>query len=223
MLLAPIDIVGQTFGKLTVVSLSEKRVGKKYIWNCRCECGGSAWVRGDALKSGHTKSCGCIGVEMLVAANTVHGETKFGGIMTPEYRAHRQALDRCYNPNNKHFKDYGGRGITMADEWRGDGGFARFLEHIGRRPSSLHSIDRIDNDKGYEHGNVRWATRTEQQRNQRTRRDNKSGIRGVTFVEKLWRAYIKVDGKVIHLKKTSNFFEACCARKSAENEYWRAA
>ena len=78
---------------------------------------------------------------------------------------------RCGSPNNPVFKNYGGRGIRVCDEWQGDGGFERFLAHIGPRPSSKHSIDRINNDGNYEPGNVRWATITEQQQNRRSNRN----------------------------------------------------
>jgi hypothetical protein len=74
-------------------------------------------------------------------------------------------VSRCYNPNVERYPIYGGRGVRVADEWRGDGGYERWLEHIGPRPSKSHSIDRIDNDGHYEPGNVRWATRQEQIRN----------------------------------------------------------
>jgi hypothetical protein len=74
---------------------------------------------------------------------------------------------RCHNPHHPKFHLYGGRGITVCEEWRGPGGFPRFLDHIGPRPSPKHSVDRIDNARGYEPGNVRWATQREQMRNTR--------------------------------------------------------
>jgi len=77
---------------------------------------------------------------------------------------------RCTNPKARSYSEYGGRGITVVQEWRGPGGFERFIAHIGPRPSRQHSIDRRDNERGYEPGNVRWATAFEQNRN---RRDNR--------------------------------------------------
>lgn len=86
---------------------------------------------------------------------------------TPEIRSYYGMIDRCHNPHSAHYSYYGGRGIAVHKDWRGKNGFARFLAHIGPRPSSKHSVDRIDNNKSYEPGNVRWATPKEQARNRR--------------------------------------------------------
>jgi hypothetical protein len=84
---------------------------------------------------------------------------------TPEYRLWKAMKSRCLLPENPRYKSYGGRGITVADEWVSD--FLSFLNHVGRRPSPEYSLDRINNDDGYVPGNVRWATRAQQQRNRR--------------------------------------------------------
>lgn len=84
-----------------------------------------------------------------------------------EYRSWRHAIQRCHNPNDTEYHNYGARGIAVCAEWRGRGGFDRFLAHIGSKPSPRHSIDRIDNERGYEPGNVRWATPKEQAANRR--------------------------------------------------------
>jgi len=94
-----------------------------------------------------------------------HGAAR-SGRATPEYRAIRRAVDRCHNPNNPDFRIYGARGIVVCAEWRAD--FAAFFAHVGPRPSSKHSLDRIDVNGNYEPGNVRWATATEQALNRRT-------------------------------------------------------
>ena len=93
--------------------------------------------------------------------------------MTPEYRIWLSMNDRCRNPKNKQFCDYGGRGIRVCDEWQGPCGFemySRHIESLGPKPSEKHSLDRIDNNGNYEPGNIRWATKKEQQRNKRTNR-----------------------------------------------------
>jgi len=97
----------------------------------------------------------------------IHGES--GGCLempkaTPEYRAWGHLLNRCSATHHAHER-YHDRGITVCDEWTGAGGFQVFLEHVGRRPSPRHSLDRIDNEKGYEPGNVRWATKRQQAAN----------------------------------------------------------
>ena len=96
--------------------------------------------------------------------NVKHGEA-VDGAWTPEYRAWMGMKARCFTPTNPKYPRYAGRGITVCSEWLGEDGYARFLAHTGRRPSPLHSIDRIDNDRNYEPGNVRWATRQEQAQN----------------------------------------------------------
>lgn len=86
---------------------------------------------------------------------------------SPEYQALKNAIARCHRKSNKQYKTYGSRGIRVCLGWRKPGGFDDFLNHVGLRPSKLHSLDRIDNDRGYEPGNVRWATRSVQSRNSR--------------------------------------------------------
>lgn len=87
---------------------------------------------------------------------------------SPEYRAWMGARARCENPKTRSYKSYGGRGIRFAERWKGEGGFVRFLEDVGRKPSKRHSLDRINNEGNYEPGNVRWATGKQQGRNKRT-------------------------------------------------------
>lgn len=91
-----------------------------------------------------------------------------GCAKSTEYTAWTHMIERCYSPNNKHFSDYGGRGIIVCEQWKSS--FANFLADVGLKPSPRHSLDRIDNNGHYEPGNVRWATKTDQTRNRRSTR-----------------------------------------------------
>lgn len=161
-----IDLEGMKFGRLTVVGraidMSAKR--KEARWKCVCDCGHEIVVSGYGLRSGHTKSCGCYQLEKALATSIKHGETK-GGISTDEYKIWAGAKRRCTDKTYKGYKNYGGRGIKMCNEWRDN--FSKFIEEVGRRPGNEYSIDRIDNDGDYEPGNVRWATRSQQNKNRR--------------------------------------------------------
>lgn len=133
---------------------------------CVCDCGTEVTTNLNFLKMGKTTSCGCFRKELVSRTFRKHGET-IGG-RTSEYCIWKGMRQRCDNPNNDDYKNYGGRGITVCDRWSES--FEAFLADMGRRPSPQHSIDRIDNDGDYEPGNCRWATPIEQRRNQRPRR-----------------------------------------------------
>lgn len=152
---AIIDLTGMTFGRLTVIGLHRRepaKRGTKLYWLCRCECGKQTTPRGDQLRCGDSRSCGCV-------ANVTHGKRH-----TREYRIWVGIKHRCFNPNDAHFDRYGGRGITICDEWRNS--FGAFFAYVGECPSPRHTIDRYPNNDGnYEPGNVRWATRVQQNRN----------------------------------------------------------
>lgn len=152
--------VGDRFGRLTALYQTEER-----LWLCRCTCGARKEIDTYCLLRGETRSCGCFQRE----ARIKHGMT-----YTNEHRIWRGMVARCTQPSSPQFKYYGGRGIAVAEEWRRD--FPRFLADVGPRPSPSQSLDRIDNSRGYEPGNVRWATHAEQSRN--TRRNRWMEFRG---------------------------------------------
>lgn len=154
------DVSGQRFGRLVAMGrASGAEYGRAY-WACRCDCGRTVVVHGKSLRSGKTSSCGCRQRDVVALRNHRHGEAR-----TKEYRSWTHIKGRCLNPADAAFRNYGGRGITIAPEWVTD--FPAFLAHIGRAPHGSLTVERIDNSRGYVPGNVRWATRHEQTRNSR--------------------------------------------------------
>ena len=157
-----IDLTGQRFGAM-VVGRAEKGKRGEPRWLCRCQCGGQTITYAGKLRSGHTKSCGCLTRELSAHRRTTHGHTQRRRD-TPEYRSWRGMRNRCHCPDNVSYKNYGGRGIQVCDRWRES--FENFLADTGPRPEGM-SLDRIDNDGDYEPMNCRWATPAQQRANRR--------------------------------------------------------
>ena len=150
------DLTGMQFGRLGAVKYLGS-INRKSRWLCACSCGKETVVVYQHLVNGHTQSCGCIHTEMLKARAT-HGMRH-----TPEYDTWMHLIQRCTNRKNTSWPDYGGRGIAVCDRWKK---FENFFADMGSRPSGK-SLDRINNNGGYEPGNCRWATSLEQNRNRR--------------------------------------------------------
>ena len=162
------DFTQQKWGRLTYIGEAGHAIyirpcGKprrERLCNFACDCGNTVTLHAANVATANTKSCGCFRVEFSAAIKKSHGKAG-----TDLYRIYRHMINRCNNPKVERYGLYGGRGITVCNEWRGPGGFEAWLAHIGPRPSLNHSIDRIDNDGNYEPGNVRWADRLTQARN----------------------------------------------------------
>jgi len=158
-----VDLTGKKFSRLPAISVVGKSSKSgRLIWLFKCDCGKEKSASGKDVRCGHIKSCGCISSEILMARNVTHGMSK-----TPEYVAWCKMRDRCNRESGKDYKDYGGRGIKVCDEWSD---FTAFYNYIGDRPSAKHSLDRIDVNGNYEPGNVRWATPMTQGNNTRRNR-----------------------------------------------------
>jgi len=199
-----IDKTGFNSGRLTVINeIGSFYSGKKKVifWLCKCECGNEIKLASGAI--GTTKSCGCYQKEKVGSINKRHGEAN----KTKENKLWFSIKQRCYNPNNISYKDYGGKGITVCDRWLNS--YEDFLSDIGRAPTPNHSIDRINVFGNYEPGNCKWSNSKEQNNNR------KSNVilehNGVRLTMKQWSEKLGIDYRKLHkaikyeLKSISEF------------------
>ena len=166
-----VDRTGQRFGRLVAMERADANRHGKVRWLCQCDCGQRAIVIGSVLGRGTTRSCGCLNLENARARADKYfpktGNFKHGLSRSGEYKIWAGMKCRCNTPSATHFENYGGRGVGLDDPlWVT---FVPFYTDMGPRPSPKHSLDRIDNDKGYSKSNCRWATTKEQRTNQRAR------------------------------------------------------
>lgn len=214
-----VDMTGQKYGLLTVVERCGSDKYSKPLWKCKCECGQIAILPRSALIHGQ-KSCGCMqGVRT--------------DILTPEllrvshnnrlYNTWSAMRERCYAPRKQNYKYYGGRGITVCDEWKDD--FKAFAEWaIANGYTDTLELDRIDTDGNYTPENCRWVTHMENSWTRGVKSTNKSGVTGVLWTPSRsgnggkWRAVIMTNGKRLHLGYFETIAEAQAARRKAEIE-----
>lgn len=163
---SPID-TSRLYGRLLPIEPVGKDKYRNILWKCICTCGNIHITKSHLLRSGESKSCGCLQKEIVskIAKKlfTTHNKTH-----TPEYQSWADMKKRCYNKNSIDYPNYGERGIIVCDKWLGKSGFSNFYIDMGKRPSENHSVDRYPNTNGnYEPTNCRWGTDYEQSRNKR--------------------------------------------------------
>lgn len=155
------EMIGKVFGRLTVERVSHIKDNHTAYFECRCSCGNSHTVSRGGLRNGTVTSCGCYAREVSSEVHSTHGLSYH-----PLYGTWRAMLSRCYEPNDVSYEYYGGKGISVCEEWRNNiHSFIAWAEANGQRPGL--SIERIDNDGNYEPGNCRWGTVFDQARNTR--------------------------------------------------------
>lgn len=202
-----LDITGLVFGRWTALARDDEKPAK---WVCKCECGTIKSVRGAALRSGESKSCGCLSAELARGREKTHGMSE-----SREWAAWRAMKNRAheYSSSNSHY--YEDRGIGVCDEWAES--FEKFYEDMGPCPEGC-TLERIDNRLGYSPENCKWDTQSRQASNRRKTSANKSGRIGVYWRkdQEKWRVCIKVDKVKHNIGQFSSYEEACRACEAAE-------
>lgn len=174
------DLTGQRFGRLTVLMRAGSSSNGGAKWLCQCDCGKDCIQLSTHLLSGRVNSCGCARAEFLRHCNITHGKRK-----SRLYGIWASAKQRCCDPNSSRYHRYGGRGITICDEWKND--FQAFYEwamangYDENAPRGQCTLDRIDNDKGYYPDNCRWVDMKTQNNNRSNNRKEKNNEKNETY------------------------------------------
>jgi hypothetical protein len=186
-----IEMIGRSFGSWVVVECGGSGHKGEAMWLCRCVCGFKKQIRGSHLRQGQTMHCGCL---------------TFGNMKSrsshPLWSTYQGIRQRCTNPNYKGYKNYGGRGIYLCERWNQ---FQNFVEDMGPKPSSGHSIERKDNMKGYSPDNCVWATSWQQNRN--TRHARKITFNGVCRHLTDWCKELGIKDSTLHWRLRNWDFE----------------
>lgn len=169
------DLEGRRFGRLLVIGYGGSSPQGEAKWYCLCDCEKISLTRGRALRSGAALSCGCLRLEKTTKHGHCKNEREKQSIT---YTSYKNARERCRNPKATNYESYGGRGIKFLFDT-----FEDFLAEVGERPSKKYTIDRIDGNKHYEKGNLRWATAKQQNNNRSSNRLIKIGEMERTIME----------------------------------------
>lgn len=184
--------------------------GRKQF-ECLCLlCNEKFITKGTFINTGKKTSCGCDAMDKLSKSKTKHGGRKNH---PKEYQAWQSMKNRCYNKNYHSYHRYGGRGITVCDEWKDS--FENFLRDMGKAPNKIYQLDRANNDEGYNPSNCRWITPKENSNN-RKKYNNNSGYTGVFFRKSKGRydVNVAIDRKIVYIGVYYSLEEAVEARKS---------
>jgi hypothetical protein len=206
-----VDRIGHRYGKLMVLSRAGRNELKKVLWKCACDCGGQAVVVSGDLVTGNTQSCGCYLKEKV---------TKHGGSGKGSYNTWRAMMRRCYKTQDKDYKRYGAKGISVCERWHN---YALFAADMGE-PLGDQTLDRINPYGDYTPENCRWADTSIQSRNTRVRANSKTGVVGVSKTHSgTYMAKITVKHRSFYSKCFATIEEAAAARKQLELKHWSAA
>lgn len=155
-----VDLSEKRFGRLVAKEKLFKNERRQWVWHFDCDCGGFLDAYAQRVLSGGTQSCGCLQKEIAGASLRTHGKS-----LNKEHVCWKHIVQRCTNPKNRQWKNYGGRCITICGRWRYS--FENFLEDMGEAPYKSFKIERVDNSKGYEPGNCVWCPMKPNVRNRR--------------------------------------------------------